>query len=706
MCKVAVWSVVALLSVAEAQTALAGGTLAVLPDQVTVESQATLHVIYTVGPEGFRPGDQLRVHDPLLHGIRMTKYSTPVVRPEDCGPSTNLVSVTTDGDGTVQLERNTESQDSHEPAWTDAWLDTGELYQGDQIVITYGDISSGADCAFTAAPRSFHHLRWLAEEAVGGAADLAHVGNVPHIDFIARRASHVAATGPSVVQQGSLVEINVAMLDNLGNPDFAWEGEVAVSLGRSASVRTLDANDRGRTTFSVVLTELGTERFDVTATPVGGDALHTTTNPIVVREDPSEFVYWGDIHSHHGNTYVDDDGLYVDENHEYARYYANIDVGCESAKSPYTFDEPYEIDHFDLWADLQDTCAALSQSGSYVALLGFEWMNTGVIGNHHNVYYDGCDGPPGEQALADLDELYEYLDDAAEEGHRAVAIPHASYAGWDWDRQRDDLRAAAEIYSGGWGNSLEGELDTIEGSTRDAMRHGLKLGFIASSDNHSGHLGNPLLEPGRFGYEGLVAFVAPDLNHHTIFSALKDRRTYATTGARIVLDFAVEDGVAELGMGQAFVADRPVFRWEVSGTGPLERVMVRAIRSDDHQAVDFVLHSASVKTADTAGSFEWTDYDGEAYAVWLQIEEPEHSAWSSPIYLSRCEPDAVDPNGYCNGDEGDSGAVPSGGAWDADGSGDCGAHRDGGCDTSAGRSAGAGVMWVSLIALARRRSGL
>ena len=634
-------------------TVHAGGTLTVLPEQMLVESESTIEVIYTVGPGGFALGDEVRVFDPVLHGYRLSAHSAGDLDPAACSDGVHLVVVEAFGAGTIAFDRNTVSVDSHVEAWTTAWLDSGELVEGDEIVFRFGDTSTDPSCAYTAPIRAYHHVSWPAEEMLASSPEFEPVGNIATIDFTAGAAELAIATAPSVVRSAGVLLVNVAMMDSAGNPDFAWEGEVRLAAEFGGTTRTIGPADRGRVEISVQIVDPGVYRIPVTAISSTGQVFETSTNPIVVEDAPQRFVYWGDIHAHHGNTYLDDEGFYVDENHEYAKYYSNLDVACESMKAPESAEVDYEIYTTELWAELQDTCSALTENGDYVAMLGFEWVSNLVNGNHHNVYYDGCDGPSGEQSLADIGEVYDYVDLVGETGPKSVIIPHATYTrSPDWEDQRSELRTAAEIYSGGWGNSLDGEEGSMDGTVLDGMRRGAQLGFISSSDHHAGFMGNPVPGSGRFGYGGLVAFVTSELSRRDVFEALKRRRTYATTGARIVLDFSVSEGGEEVGMGDVYIADAPQFNWTVAGTDTIESVTLRAIRTDDPEALDFVVYGdEDVASVDHTGSFTWADYDHQFYAVWLQVEQGEHTAWSSPIYLSRdCNSLADDPSGLCDAD--------------------------------------------------------
>ncbi|MGI9378656.1 MAG: hypothetical protein ACR2OW_03315, partial [Methyloligellaceae bacterium] len=69
-------------------------------------------------------------------------------------------------------------------------------------------------------------------------------------------------------------------------------------------------------------------------------------------------------------------------------------------------------------------------------------------------------------------------------------------------------------------------------TVRAALENGLKFGFVASSDSHSGF-------PGAYG-EGLMAVHSRGRDRQSIIQAINDRHTYALTGDRCLIDFDVD----------------------------------------------------------------------------------------------------------------------------------------------------------------------
>jgi hypothetical protein len=176
--------------------------------------------------------------------------------------------------------------------------------------------------------------------------------------------------------------------------------------------------------------------------------------------------------------------------------------------------------------------------------------------------------PWPEHRVRTIERLWELLD-----SNDAVTIPHHLGIQWgindraidgpglqpiqtgggaggpklDWTREHDPaLRPILEIYSAHGQSEYFNREDPLAYESvrytgarsadgphyaRDAWAAGLPMGVIASSDDHQAHPGLP--------HNGLAAVVAPELTRDAVFDALKARRCYGTTGARILLEFSV-----------------------------------------------------------------------------------------------------------------------------------------------------------------------
>lgn len=236
------------------------------------------------------------------------------------------------------------------------------------------------------------------------------------------------------------------------------------------------------------------------------------------------------------------------------------------------------------WAEVQAVTRAANRPGAFVTFPGYEWQGDGTWGDHNVFALD--EGLPLFHADT-LPELY-----AALRGRRAIAIPHHTgycprHRAPDWSVCDDSISPFSEIYSvhgcsetdedwvglrnnAGMGPGVTG------GTWRDALRRGLYLGAIASTDNW----GNV---PGHYN-QGLMACLATELTREALWEAFLARRVYAVTGDRIALDFTVNGAC----MGSRLpAAGRRAIRVSVRGCDAIDRVELlrneRVIATHNHQ---------------------------------------------------------------------------------------------------------------------------
>lgn len=74
----------------------------------------------------------------------------------------------------------------------------------------------------------------------------------------------------------------------------------------------------------------------------------------------------------------------------------------------------------------------------------------------------------------------------------------------------------------------------------DALEMGHQVDVVCNSDGHKGRPGAEGPGTGQFGiHGGLTCVLAEDLSREALFNAIKSRRCYGTTGARIHLEFTI-----------------------------------------------------------------------------------------------------------------------------------------------------------------------
>ena len=199
----------------------------------------------------------------------------------------------------------------------------------------------------------------------------------------------------------------------------------------------------------------------------------------------------------------------------------------------------------DAWEFCQTKVREYHESGKFVTFKGYE---AGAPIGHRNVIYvtDDIEPPLDAARFSSFHpkKLYEYYG----ERNDAIMIPHHVKTWTDWTFHDPKLEPIMEIYSC-WGQSENPSLDlwnkgmTPGAGAWAAFERGYRMGLMASSDNHVGMPGrsSPGDRQAHTPYKGgLCAIWAPELTRESLFEALKQRRCYGTTGARIIVRFSID----------------------------------------------------------------------------------------------------------------------------------------------------------------------
>lgn len=109
-----------------------------------------------------------------------------------------------------------------------------------------------------------------------------------------------------------------------------------------------------------------------------------------------------------------------------------------------------------------------------------------------------------------------------------------------------------------------------ENTVMAALRRGLRLGFVAGSDTHSGRPGGSAKEPMAY-WGGQACVWARELTRAGILEALKSRRTYGITGARILLRMSVNG--ADMG-SELPAAETAAIKIQVTAPTEIEKIQI------------------------------------------------------------------------------------------------------------------------------------
>lgn len=420
----------------------------------------------------------------------------------------------------------------------------GYLRKGDTITVTIGDMSGGGPgWRMQTFVEKTHELRVLVDRFATYVYE--PLDRQPEFAVAPAAPKRLIAVAPSLVQPAQRFDIRWRLEDDWGNP-----------VGRSRRQRHAGFAEPGCHAISVQDDESG---------------LVGETNPVVVRDEDPFGRYWADLHGQSEETIGTGS---VEEYFRFARDRAFVDIASHQGND-------FQItDAF--WSQLQQTTADFDEPGRFVAFPGWEWSgNTGLGGDRNVVFCEEggeifrssralvADEEAAQPTADDVEELFDRL---AESRPEAMLVAHVGGRYADLARHREGLERAVEVHSA-WG--------TFEWMLDDAFRLGYRVAIVANSDGHKGRPGASWPGASTFGsYGGLTCVLAETLDRASVWEAYRQRRVYATTGARISLDVSTTLGhpmgtVVECASGRTGEDHRLGLMVQVHGTAPIERVELR-----------------------------------------------------------------------------------------------------------------------------------
>ena len=296
-----------------------------------------------------------------------------------------------------------------------------------------------------------------------------------------------------------------------------------------------------------------------------GDIFVARSGDLVARSNPiSNGKYWGDLHAQSDATV----GTGTEEEYfRFARDIARLDFCSHQGNDFQITDED--------WRRLNEQARAFHEDGRFVVFPGWEWSGNTPAGGDRNVIFLDEDQPIWRSSHWQVPHIPENDQSPAPtaadlfarvRAHRPERTLLAAHVGGRYAdiRQREyfdqELGPLVELVSC-WG--------VFEWMLWDALDMGYIVGVMCNSDGHKGRPGAEGPGAGQFGIaNGLTCVIAESKTREAIFRALKSRRCYGTTGARIDLDFFIDDhpmgSVVETSKSDAHVVAN------VRGTAPIE----------------------------------------------------------------------------------------------------------------------------------------
>jgi len=335
-------------------------------------------------------------------------------------------------------------------------------------------------------------------------------------------------------------------------------------------------------------------------------------------------VYFGDIHTQ---------SLFSDG------------VGCPEeiyarGRDRYQWDFMALTDHEDFvgnrispteWEYMKSITNSFNQPGRFVTLNAFEWTHARYPKGmgHKNVYFTQDDPPIFYHTYGDSTETKGLLD--LIKPYKAVAIPHhIGWTGIDWENHDPELEPVIEIVSVHGAYEYMGNLPIkhrggMKGHfIQDGLNQGLRFGIIGGSDTHGMNWQHGVSRKADSNLTGLTAILSNKLDRESILEALRNRRCYATSGAKIYIDFRIEGQL----MGSCLTTKQsPEISFRVIGTGPIEYIhLIRDGKTIFSYGGDSYFGSSTYKDTDITL--------GTHYYYLRVIQKDGEMAWSSPVWVS------------------------------------------------------------------------
>lgn len=494
-----------------------------------------------------------------------------------------------------------------------------EMAAGEQIVVRLGDRRQGGVGSVTWPARYERaHIevgvRLPGEETFRRAPEAllaVHVVPCPPV-----KRYHLFA--PSVAEPGKPFRVVALPMDINGNvmppgEDVAILGPEGPTRGRRDDMDSIQAQ--------VVLAQPELTRLRLTDETNGISAV---SNPIRVSPDPDYRLYWGEFHWH-GYDAVEINVLNPDTHPDKAfRYGRDVTRLDFAGVGSHIFRQAPHAVH-EWWEPYRAAALKYDEEGRYIPFLGCEWRDRELEGGDRNIIWRDLDAPAPDPTWK-IARLYEMF-----RGQPVMMTPHVGGAiamPYHYDPQVETL---CEMTSG-HGN--------FEWFAQAYLSKGYRVGLIGGSDGHRGTPGHPRMvsmDGGRFvnilrlrdaGWYGgpPLAVYARGLDRASLWEAFRARRTYASTGARALVEFRANGAI----MGSEISADRDVkIEITVEGTAPIERVDLIRDQSRRERWEGNGRHFV--------GTLVDRPPDGVHY-YYLRIEQADgEMLWSSPIWVrSRC----------------------------------------------------------------------
>jgi len=449
----------------------------------------------------------------------------------------------------------------------------------------------------------------------------------------------VLVDAPTAAYEGWPISLKVSAVDQFGNPSAPPGESLTIWIdGKQTALPKVALDTRGRATVLVPRQPAGVHRFSLYM----GEAEIGRSGPVVIGEEPpAANYYWGDPHSH---TYFSDGFTTASpaDAFAYARDTAHLDFAAVTDHAEPIWGCAMNLEQ---WRFIETAGEKANVPGEFITLLGYEWTGAFPFGEHwpvfqghaHVLFPDG--GAPCRADTPECGGFDKLL--AKMKPYHSLVIRHHVCVKWapaTFPATAEDEMPVVEVASSHGScecascpGLIPDRVSPAENYVQAGLLTGAHYGLVGGSDNHHAMPGARAFAGGRrfaMNAGGVTCVLAGGLARDSVFRALRERRCYATTGARIFLDF----NLANVGMGQVLPrGSRVEGRYRVYGVAPLEEIVIW--RADLANKSFEIVYSIRPNGLDAEGS--WRDSSPPRRGLYyLRARQTDgEMAWSSPIWI-------------------------------------------------------------------------
>lgn len=543
----------------------------------------------------------------------------------------------------------------------------------------------------------------------------------PNIKFMGVSANSVFVIAPTTVQVGTNFSFIIIATDSRGFVDKTFNGSISISLSDSSGTTnlteyTFSSVDEGVKKFSGVITSSSIGVVTVNAIY---DGTLYVSNPIVTDFDVD--VKWGDLNV---STVFSDGRQDIEFAVDYAKNTSLLDFIGFSDDVDYLDKDEFNYIRYK---------SEQESSSSFIVIPGFRYRTTSNHGERVFLFENtvdvstNLDLPPQPVSLSSVSEQFINISDYLTDFNYISFPVHSAYSnqifsdsnknevyrdrGFNYENYRqiitygigeansrlvnfvNNKEVGVEIYSS-HGNTEEvgvfNNSNFVEGQDESYVKHPLRMGKrFAFLSNNGGYSTRPGYYKGDLSPKidslpsnvnspnnGLTALISDSISSvKDVFSAIKNRKTYATTGARMFVSFnaEVKSFVKNLSLNigdiardlqsddsEGLASNEITFTIRaVADKSNITRIQIIRIKvTDDVADIDENILDSNNTELDNFNSANFGQDTGslifiddniltkytlnQEYCYYLRVEQEDgHIGWSSPIWFNWGRTDGI-----------------------------------------------------------------